>query len=225
MVYFVFYRYATLPAELEDFLVGKYGLVLFVVLWAHFESMIESSLTNSISTLEMLSLIWLIISKRRCLLSAFYLRWVVLAKCSIFFAEYLKFRKRLAKQSIINWSRRSELQQNVQMFLEFLLSLLNVLDHAKRYPGVVDLLQADYHPEEVGKDSSQLRVPNPILLTGAHLVFLTQSTIVHLHHSPLQRLTDFPLFLDIESFVLSGPFIEEVAQIESDIIKLAKLKI
>jgi len=103
---------------------------------------------------------------------------------------------------------------------------LDVSHHAKWNPRVVDLLQPDYHPEEMGKYSPQLSVPYPILLAFAYLILLPQLAVVNLHHSLLHCLIHFLLFFDIKSFsIIGGPLIEEISQIEANVIKLTELKV
>jgi len=84
VTYFILDSNATLPAKLINLLIREQSFVLFIVLRPHLEGMIVSSLTSRINTFEILSLIWLNISKSRCLLSLFSFLGGDLADWSIF---------------------------------------------------------------------------------------------------------------------------------------------
>lgn len=58
----------------------------------------------------------------------------------------------------------TEPQQLPEMPQELLLPPPNVVDHRKAYPSIINLLHADYHPEQMGEDSPQLHQVSPLII-------------------------------------------------------------
>jgi hypothetical protein len=75
-------------------------------------------------------------------------------RCFLSFADFLIDGSPLSisNSNIINRISKIILhsQELVEMPEKLLSSPFNIVEHGELYPGIIDLLEADYHPEEMG---------------------------------------------------------------------------
>lgn len=109
---------------------------------------------------------------------------------------------------------------------KLLLAPLHVVHHGELYARVVYLLEADYHPEEMGKCPPQFGKVYPVFQHFSAVVSLLQLTIVYRHDLVLHLQLHFQVLPDLESgTVLRGPLIQEIAQVVPHRVELAELKV
>jgi hypothetical protein len=96
------------------------------------------------------------------------------------------------------------------MLKKLLLPSLYIVDHRELNASVVDLLQADYHPEEVREHSAQLSIIQPFFEFFTAIVNTFQPTKVYSDYLMLKLFIHLlSNFEDIA--ILSCPFIKEIS--------------
>lgn len=101
-----------------------------------------------------------------------------------------------------------------------------VVHHAELDAGVVDLFEADDHPEQVRHYSSNLGIVPPLLDIRLKRIFPHQNAVVQLDHLLLQFLPQFQVLPNVKGrTVLGGPLVQEIAKVKSDVVELAEFEV